>query len=55
MSDEEDRRATAVQTVASVFMPIACITVMLRCYVRGWLIKGFGWDDGVMVTALVPH
>ena len=52
MSDEK-QRSTAVQTVAAVFMPIATITVMLRIYVRGWIVKAFGWDDGSMVVALV--
>lgn len=52
MTDEQQRK-TAVQTVAAVFLPIATITVMLRIYVRGWIVKAFGWDDGVMVIALV--
>lgn len=50
---DEDQRALAVKTVAAVFMPIACISVMLRCYVRGKVVKGFGWDDGAMVVAAV--
>lgn len=52
MTDEHLRK-TAVQTVAAVFLPIATITVMLRIYVRGWIVKAFGWDDGMMVIALV--
>lgn len=43
----------AVQTVAAVFLPIATISVLLRIYVRGWIVKAFGWDDGAMVVALV--
>ncbi|KAL4931364.1 uncharacterized protein BDV17DRAFT_256685 [Aspergillus undulatus] len=49
---EDNQRSLAVKTVAAVFMPIACITVMLRCYVRGFVIKAFGWDDGAMVIAM---
>ncbi|KAJ5191237.1 uncharacterized protein N7498_010222 [Penicillium cinerascens] len=52
MTDEESR-ALAVRTVAAVFMCIATISVMLRCYVRGWLVKAFGWDDGSMVLAAI--
>ncbi|KAJ5504492.1 hypothetical protein N7463_007366 [Penicillium fimorum] len=52
MTDEK-QRSTAVQTVAAVFLPIATITVMLRIYVRGWIVKAFGWDDGTMVIALL--
>ncbi|KAJ5598108.1 hypothetical protein N7537_008192 [Penicillium hordei] len=52
MTDEHQRK-TAVQTIAAVFLPIATITVMLRIYVRGWIVKAFGWDDGAMVIALL--
>ncbi|KAL4997378.1 hypothetical protein BDV10DRAFT_169538 [Aspergillus recurvatus] len=45
-------REIAVRTVAAVFLCIATIAVALRCYVRGWLIKGFGWDDWAMVVAM---
>ena len=41
------------------FMTLATILVMLRVYVRGWLIRSFGWDDAYMVAAVVrlqtPH
>ncbi|KAF3016380.1 hypothetical protein E8E15_006576 [Penicillium rubens] len=52
MTDEKVR-STAVQAVAAVFLPIATITVMLRIYVRGWIVKAFGWDDGAMVIAML--
>ncbi|KGO65691.1 hypothetical protein PITC_008070 [Penicillium italicum] len=52
MTDEHQRKV-AVQTIAAVFLPIATITVMLRIYVRGWIVKAFGWDDGAMVIALL--
>ena len=52
MTDEHERKM-ACQTVAAVFLPIAAITVALRIYVRGWIVKAFGWDDGVMVVAMV--
>lgn len=50
---DEDQRALAVKTVAAVFLCVACVSVMLRCYVRGWVVKAFGWDDGSMVVAMV--
>ncbi|KAJ5138955.1 uncharacterized protein N7515_003803 [Penicillium bovifimosum] len=50
---DEKQRSIAVQTVAATFLPIAAITVMLRVYVRGWVVKAFGWDDGSMVVALL--
>lgn len=50
---DEDSRALAVKSVAAVFLSVACVSVMLRCYVRGWVVKAFGWDDGSMVVATV--
>lgn len=48
-----DDRSLEVRSVAAVFMSVACVAVMLRCYVRGWVVKAFGWDDGAMVFAMV--
>lgn len=52
MSDESQRNL-AVKTVAAVFMPVAVIAVMLRCYVRGFIVRAFGLDDAAMVFAVV--
>ncbi|OJJ37910.1 hypothetical protein ASPWEDRAFT_108934 [Aspergillus wentii DTO 134E9] len=46
-------RNVAVRTTAAIFMPIASITVFLRCYVRLRIVKGFGWDDAAMVVAML--
>ena len=51
--DHADDRSVEVRAVAAAFMAVAVVTVILRCYVRGWLVKAFGWDDGAMVVALV--
>jgi hypothetical protein len=53
MSSDEDRQNAAIKVVAGLFMSIACVAVMLRCYVRGFVVKAFGWDDGAMVMAMV--
>jgi predicted signal transduction protein with EAL and GGDEF domain len=53
MSSDEDSRNMAIKVVAGLFMSIATVAVMLRCYVRGWIVKAFGWDDGSMVIAMV--
>ncbi|KAJ0418792.1 hypothetical protein BJY00DRAFT_324727 [Aspergillus carlsbadensis] len=52
MPDGDNDRSLAVTTVAAVFMSVATVAVLLRCYVRGFLIKAFGWDDAVMVVAM---
>ncbi|KAL2852102.1 hypothetical protein BJY01DRAFT_260170 [Aspergillus pseudoustus] len=53
MPDGSSDRSLAVTAVAAVFMSVATVAVLLRCYVRGFLIKAFGWDDGMMVLAMV--
>lgn len=50
---DEHARKVGVQTVAAVFLPLATIAVMLRCYVRARVVRAFGLDDGAMVIASV--
>ncbi|KAJ5347065.1 hypothetical protein MYU51_019945 [Penicillium brevicompactum] len=52
MASDEDSRNMAIKVVAGLFMSIAAVAVALRCYVRGFLVKAFGWDDGAMVMAM---
>ncbi|EAU34076.1 conserved hypothetical protein [Aspergillus terreus NIH2624] len=49
--ESEDNRSLEVRAVAAAFFSAASIAVILRCYVRGWVVKAFGWDDAVMVLA----
>jgi hypothetical protein len=46
-------RSLDVRAVAAVFLSLACLTVVLRCYVRLFIVKAFGLDDGAMALALV--
>lgn len=48
-----DDRSLSVKVVAAVFLPVASVAVILRCYVRLRIVRAFGWDDGMMVFALV--
>ncbi|PWY95436.1 putative integral membrane protein [Aspergillus sclerotioniger CBS 115572] len=48
----KDDRSPEVKAVAAAFMAVACVTVILRCYVRGWIVRAFGWDDWAMVVAM---
>ena len=43
----------AVRDVAAAFLTLSSIAVILRCYVRLRIVKAFGWDDGVMIVAMV--
>lgn len=53
MASDEDSRNMAIKVIAGLFMSIATVAVILRCYVRGFLVKAFGWDDGAMLMAMV--
>lgn len=46
-------RSLAIFDVAIVMMIISIVTVSLRAFVRLYLVQAFGWDDGLMVVALV--
>ncbi|KAE8151603.1 hypothetical protein BDV25DRAFT_128676 [Aspergillus avenaceus] len=48
-------RSETIVVVASVFLVLPLLAVILRCYVRWRLVQGFGWDDGFMVLAMVIH
>lgn len=55
MSTELDyeSRGPELFAVAITFVSLAAITVILRTYVRVFLVKAFGWDDAWMIIALV--
>lgn len=46
-------RSTTIFVVTTVFLGISFIAVCLRCFVRLWIVRAFGWDDALMVFAMV--
>ncbi|KXG48375.1 uncharacterized protein PGRI_022450 [Penicillium griseofulvum] len=46
-------RSLAIFTVSVVMMSIAIVTVLLRSFVRLNILRAFGWDDILMVAALI--
>ncbi|KAL2818094.1 hypothetical protein BJX63DRAFT_384567 [Aspergillus granulosus] len=46
-------RSPAVRGVAAAFLTLSSIAVILRCYVRLRIVKAFGWDDGIMILAML--
>lgn len=38
-----------------VFLVLSWITVLLRLYTRGVLVRAYGWDDFSMLLAAVCH
>ncbi|KAL4777085.1 hypothetical protein BDW60DRAFT_213604 [Aspergillus nidulans var. acristatus] len=54
MADHDDR-SRQLRAVAITFIPLVCMTMALRCYMRAKVIRALGWDDGVMVMALLCY
>lgn len=48
-------RATQLIQIEAFFISIAWIAIALRVYVRIFIVKAFGWDDGWMVFAQLMH
>lgn len=51
----DDSRSKAIIIVTSVFLGISLVSVILRCFVRTRIVRAFGWDDTVMVVAMVSY
>lgn len=47
-----DKGASIIGVTAG-FLALSLVAVCLRCYVRLRIVKAFGWDDGIMVGAMV--
>jgi hypothetical protein len=48
-------RALAIFVVSAVMAALSIITVAMRCFVRLYIVRAFGWDDGLMLIALVCY
>lgn len=46
-------RSEAIFIVTIIFLGLSFVAVCLRCFVRLKLVKAFGWDDALMVFAMV--
>ncbi|KAL5342686.1 hypothetical protein BJX70DRAFT_269101 [Aspergillus crustosus] len=45
-------RSLAIFTVSAVMIGLSIVVVSMRCFVRLYVVRAFGWDDGLMVVAL---
>jgi hypothetical protein len=45
----------AIIIVTAVFLALSLFAVCLRCFVRLYVVKSFGRDDGLMVAAAVGN
>lgn len=43
----------AIFVVTAVMIGLSIIAVLMRCFVRLYLVRAFGWDDALMLVALV--
>lgn len=43
----------AIFASSAAMLAVSVIAVAMRCLVRSYVVRAFGWDDGLMVTALV--
>ena len=50
-----DSRATLIRAITIVFLVVAWLAVLARSYVRAVLMRIYGWDDAVMLLAVVCH
>lgn len=48
-----NKNGEAIIAVTAVFLGISFVAISLRCYVRLRIVKAFGWDDTVMLMAMV--
>jgi pectinesterase/phosphatidylserine decarboxylase len=46
-------RALAIFVVSVIMTGISVVAVVLRSFARLYLVRAFGWDDALMVLALV--
>jgi hypothetical protein len=44
-----------VVALVSVLGSLSCVTVSLRVYTRTRILQSFGWDDTLMIIALVGY
>ncbi|GAT21991.1 cation-transporting ATPase 4 [Aspergillus luchuensis] len=50
-----EARSEVLVAVSVVVMAISLLTVSFRCFVRWRMLKAFGWDDTLMVLAMVRN
>lgn len=55
MSAVVENRGPELFMVNIPFLVFAVVSVLLRCYVRVHLVKGFSWDDLMMLIATVRN
>lgn len=49
----DDSRSQAILVVTTVFLALSLVSVGLRCFVRTRVVRAFGWDDKLMLIAMV--
>jgi hypothetical protein len=50
-----DSRAALIKSITMVFLVFTWLSVLARTWVRAMVIRNYGWDDAVMLLAMVCH
>lgn len=51
----DDSRVTAIVTANIVLICVATVTIAARIYVRAFILKSIGWDDGGLPLGQTWH
>ncbi|KAL4797990.1 hypothetical protein BDV19DRAFT_34847 [Aspergillus venezuelensis] len=54
MADGDDR-SWKIRAFIPPLLALTSITIILRCYVRGWVVRAIGIDDGVIMIAVMLY
>jgi hypothetical protein len=49
----DELKSYSMLATSCVFLALSAITVIARVYVRGKMIRSFGWDDWLMIVTFV--
>ena len=52
---EAHYRKTMMTAITIVFLTLAWLSVLARTWVRAFMVRNFGWEDAVMLLAVVCH
>lgn len=53
MASITEMKSVPMLVVAIIFLSVSWLIVSLRIFVRGHMIRSFGWDDWLMIVAQV--
>lgn len=52
---DDSGHSQTILVVSAFLLAVSVLSVGLRCFVRTYVLYAFGWDDGLMVIAMVSE